>query len=519
MARILKLALLVLAVIVLTVLVVRAFDARRSPALQPWHTYVPKEMRATELDAADWAAYLKAEDQVFEAVRANVSFAPDPGGKSTPNRYDRTSPIYPPRFAHDWNRSFVLEPAGKPAGAVVLVHGLTDAPYSLRHVANRYRERGFVVIGIRMPGHGTVPAGLTAAKWEDWQAATRLAVREARRRTDPAAPLHLVGYSNGGALVTKYALDALENTTLARPDRIVLISPMIGVTRFARFASVAGWPALLPAFSAAAWLDIVPEFNPFKYNSFPVNAARQSHRLTAALQEQIGRLANEGRLADIAPILTFQSVVDFTVSTPAILHALYAFLPANGSEMVVFDVNRSVNFSPLLRTSADTALARLTPATPQAFAFTVVGNSGADAAATLARTTRAGETTQVTRALALPYPPQVYSLSHLALPMPIDDSLYGLEPVPGVEFGANLGALAVRGERGALVVNMDFLTRLASNPFFPYILERIEEGIDRPAVRAAPAAAGASPAPRPRLPDKSQFDEFADTLSPSEGAP
>ena len=34
----------------------------------------------------------------------------------------------------------------------------------------------------------------------------------------------------------KYALDAIEDPTLARPDRIVLISPMIGITAFARFA-------------------------------------------------------------------------------------------------------------------------------------------------------------------------------------------------------------------------------------------------------------------------------------------
>ena len=97
------------------------------------------------------------------------------------NRYFEGSPVYPGRFAQDWNRSYVLEPEATPGGAVVLLHGLTDSPYSLRHVARRYRDRGFVAIGIRMPGHGTVPAGLTDVRWEDWMAATRLAVREARR--------------------------------------------------------------------------------------------------------------------------------------------------------------------------------------------------------------------------------------------------------------------------------------------------------------------------------------------------
>ena len=40
--------------------------------------------------------------------------------------------------------------------------------------------------------------------------------------------------------------------------------------------------------------------------------------------------------------------------------------------------------------------------------------------------------------------------------------------------------MAARGERGTLVVDQDFLTRLPSNPFFPYLLERVDEGISRP---------------------------------------
>src|SRR4030095_5509094 len=89
------------------------------------------------------------------------------------------------------------------------------------------------------------------------------------------------------ALAVKYALDAIDDERLARPDRLILISPMIGITAFARFVGVAALPAMFPAFAKAAWLGIVPEFNPFKYNSFPVNGARQSHRLTAALQNRL----------------------------------------------------------------------------------------------------------------------------------------------------------------------------------------------------------------------------------------
>src|SRR5262249_30918279 len=231
----------------------------------------------------------------------------------------------------------------------VLLHGLTDSPYSIRHVAQPYRAAGWVAVAIRLPGHGTVPGGLTDVEWEDWRAATRLAVREATRRTGPALPLHLVGYSNGGALALQYALDAVDDATLARPERVVLISPMIGITRFARFAGIAGWPAIFPAFAKAAWLSVLPEFNPFKYNSFPINGARQTDRLTAVLQEQILRLGRENRLDRLPPVLTFQSVVDFTVSTRAIADALYQRLPPNGSELVLFDINRASKFDTLFR--------------------------------------------------------------------------------------------------------------------------------------------------------------------------
>jgi len=360
---------------------------------------------------------------------------------------------------------------------VVLLHGLTDSPYSQRHLARLYRDHGFVAIAIRLPGHGTVPAGLTGIDWEDWLAATRLAMREARRRVGAERPLHLVGYSNGGALAVKYALDSLEDQALPRVDRVVLLSPMIGVTRFARFAGLAAVPAVLPAFASAAWLSVAPEFNPFKYNSFPVNGATQSHRLTAALQEQIVRAARENRLSGMPPVLTFQSVVDFTVSTPAIFEAFYDRLPANGSELVLFDVNRSSKFAPLLSAAAETKLSRVLPAPPRRYRTAIITSEGAVAPGVIERPTAPGAVTEETRPLDLTYPAEVYSLSHIAIPFPLSDGLYGLTPDPQDDFGVNLGTLAAHGEVGGLVVNMNAMLRMSSNPFFPYVLQRVTSWI------------------------------------------
>ena len=82
-----------------------------------------------------------------------------------------------------------------------------------------------------------------------------------------------------------------------------------------------------------------------------------------------------------------------------------------------------------------------------------------------------------TRPLALGFPAGIFSLSHVALPFPVNDALYGMQPDKSEDFGVNLGSIAPRGERGVLIVNLDALLRVSSNPFFPYVLERIEEGI------------------------------------------
>lgn len=475
--KLFKSGLKLLCIAAVTLLGVRVFDLQRGPPLEAWHTYVPEELHAKQLDQMDWAQYIAAEQAIFEAVRSEVTLKLDKKDRVPVNRYFDGSPVYPGKLRQDWNHSYILEPQGIPVGAVVFLHGLTDSPYSLRHIARRYRAHGYVAIAIRLPAHGTVPAALTDVKWEDWSAATRLAIREARKRIGPSRPLHLVGFSNGGALALKYALDALEDNKLTRPDKIVLISPMIGITRFARFAGFAGLPALLPAFAKAAWLSIIPEFNPFKYNSFPINGARQSYRLTAILQQQILRLNRLGRLTHLPPVLTFQSVMDFTVSTRAIVTAFYAQLPANGSELVLFDLNRAAKFGLLLRPAAETALSRLLDTPPRRFRTTIITNVNLDSEAVVEQVTEAGAVNENIRPLELSYPKEVYSLSHVALPFPITDGLYGLQPDPMENYGIQLGATATRGERNVLIVSLDSILRLSSNPFFPYMVARIEENI------------------------------------------
>jgi hypothetical protein len=89
-----------------------------------------------------------------------------------------------------------------------------------------------------------------------------------------------------------------------------------------------------------------------------------------------------------------------------------------------------------------------------------------------------------------PIPLGVFSLSHVALPFPPSDRLYGSDPDPAEDFGITLGTIAPRGERGALIASLDMLLRMLSNSFFPYLIGRIEEGIS-----SDPGTAEATDAP------------------------
>ena len=459
-----------------------AHSAWVAQPLELWHTYVPRDLTASEMETATWQTYLARENSVFDDVRQNVTMQLPEEAKTLMNRYHEHSLIYPPRLLNDWNRSYLFYPEGNPKGVAVFLHGLTDTPYSLRHVAAYYRERGFIALGIRLPGHGTVPAALTSATWQDWMAATHLAVREAVATIGPEKPLHLVGFSTGGALAVKYTLETLEDSRLHRPDRVILISPMIGITRFARFVGIAAVPAILPPFAQAAWLSILPEFNPFKYNSFPTNGARQAYLLSATLQKHIVRLSTTEAFATLPPFLTFQSVLDYTVSTPAVLYHLYAYLPQNGSELVLYDVNQAALLNKLMRPSVLTSLQRMLPGGMQRYTLSIVKNRDPRDQRTMLVTQQPGQLQKQSTPLEYHYPKEIFSLSHGAVPFPENDPLYGLNLLvdEGSLYGVNLGSHSLRGERGGLVVPMDAMLRLSASPFFPLLIEQVGKAIDDP---------------------------------------
>lgn len=109
-------------------------------------------------------------------------------------------------FAHD----------GGPVG-VLVVHGFTGTPQSVRALAERLAQAGHSVRAPRLPGHGTHWTDLARTRWQDWYAEVETAYDELAERCERVV---VAGLSMGGALVTLLAERRPEVTAL------VLVNPV-----------------------------------------------------------------------------------------------------------------------------------------------------------------------------------------------------------------------------------------------------------------------------------------------------
>ena len=180
-------------------------------------------------------------------------------------------------------------------------------------------------------------------------------------------------------------------------------------------------------------------------------------------------------MAEVPPILAFQSVVDDTVTARGVMTRLFDKLTANGSELVLFDVNHNRIMEPILRDGRDRLAPQSAPGLARSYTLTVVGAVSDDDATVVARSRQPGADALQVQPTGLNYPGDVYSLSHIALPFPADDPLYG--NVPSGRRVIQFGTIAVRGERNTLVVSQDSLSRLSYNPFYEYMAARVSANI------------------------------------------
>jgi len=192
---------------------------------------------------------------------------------------------------------------------VLLCHGFTGSPHSLRAWAEYLADAGLSVSLPRLPGHGTTWREMGRTRWEDWYAEVSRAFEELRGRSDQ---IFVMGLSMGGCLALRLA--EVQGSAVSG---LVLVNPSVTAdTRL--FALAPLLKLVVPSLKGIA-SDIKKEgVTELAYDRIPVRAAATLPGLWRITRERLGDITQ--------PVLVYHSTEDHVVSA-ASLDVLRRALP------------------------------------------------------------------------------------------------------------------------------------------------------------------------------------------------
>jgi carboxylesterase len=203
---------------------------------------------------------------------------------------------------------------GGPTG-VLLCHGFTGSPQSLRPWAVYLAEAGLTVSLPRLPGHGTTWQEMARTRWEDWYAEVDRAFDELRAAVDE---IFVMGLSMGGCLALRLAElrdQAVRGLVLVNPSvtadsKLLLLAP---VMKF-----------VVPSVKAIGSDIRKPGVTELSYDRTPVRSVAMLPGLWRVTQRHLDQVTQ--------PVLVYRSSSDHVVG-PASLEILRRALPAGQLEV------------------------------------------------------------------------------------------------------------------------------------------------------------------------------------------
>lgn len=215
-------------------------------------------------------------------------------------------PARAPRSVQAGAEAFTSD--GGPVG-VLVCHGFTSSPQSVRPWAEHLAANGLTVRAPRLPGHGTTWRDLAATGWRDWYAEAERAFTELRGACEQ---VFVTGLSLGACLALRLAAargDEVSgvvavNPSLAPDTRLFLLAPLL--------------KHLVPSLPGVAGDLKNKDADEYGYPRVPVRAAvtlPELWRTTAAMLPRVRQ-----------PLLVYRSTVDHVVGPPS-MRILLAALP------------------------------------------------------------------------------------------------------------------------------------------------------------------------------------------------
>lgn len=184
---------------------------------------------------------------------------------------------------------------------VLLSHGFTGTPSSMRPWARYLADAGLRVSAPRLPGHGTSWQQMNRTSWEDWYAAVERAYLRLRDECDLVV---VGGQSMGGALVLRLAAEygsAISGVVLVNPSLTDRRPVMIALPVARRLlGSVSGIGSDIAKPGAAE----------HSYDRVPLHALAGLKRLWRTVGRDLPRVRQ--------PLLVFRSAVDHVVAADSV---------------------------------------------------------------------------------------------------------------------------------------------------------------------------------------------------------
>lgn len=195
------------------------------------------------------------------------------------------------------------EPFSVDAGriGVLLSHGFTGSPASMKPWGRALADRGFTVRVPRLPGHGTHWRDLNRVGWDDWYAEIDSSLSELRATCDHVA---VCGLSMGGALGLRLAE--------LRPDDVgalVLVNPAIAMRNW-QLRFIPALKLVIPSMPGIGNDIKKPGADEVGYTRTPLRALHTFIRAWPIIEADLGKIT--------APLLMFRSMDDHVVDDTSI---------------------------------------------------------------------------------------------------------------------------------------------------------------------------------------------------------
>jgi carboxylesterase len=194
--------------------------------------------------------------------------------------------------------------SGTRAGTgILLIHGFTGSPVSLRPLAEQLAAAGFSIELPRLPGHGTSWRDMRRTRYDDWRAHTLAAARALAARSER---LLLFGLSMGGTL----ALDVASGGGV-QPAGVVTVNAQI-LDRQGLLVKLGPYIEkvlpVVPAQLAGLTPDDIakPGVSEHAYRWVPSAAGNSLMRALPRVREQLAQIS--------CPVLVIYSEQDHSVS-------------------------------------------------------------------------------------------------------------------------------------------------------------------------------------------------------------